>query len=107
MSVFKGCRPMAYAAAVTLGIQQPVAGQSAPRNTSVFVNYVYAASLGFGGYSLDGLTANVYALPLSKTFSDFPYDGWSVKLLMPVQFGVYSFKANFAGQDISVNQQSL
>ena len=63
--------------------------------------------VGFGGDSLDGLTANVYGLALSKTFSDLPYDGWSVKLLMPIQFGVYSFKANFAGQDISVSQQSL
>jgi hypothetical protein len=44
MSIFKAYRPMAFAAAITLGTQPPVAGQSTPRNTSVFVNYVYAAS---------------------------------------------------------------
>jgi hypothetical protein len=86
-------------------------GGSRPRRlrkiVKSFVNYVYAASLGFGGYSVGGLSANVYALPLSNTLHDFPRDGWSLKLLMPVQFGVYNFDADFQGRHISLTQQSL
>jgi hypothetical protein len=82
--------------------------QQAPlRNTEVFVNYVYAASLGFGGYSLGGLSANVYALPLSYTLDNAPRDGWSLKLLAPIQLGIYDFSSTVEGQHISLTQQSL
>jgi hypothetical protein len=73
-------------------------------NTQVFVNYVYSASLGFGGYSLSGLTANVYTLPLSDTLRGIPNDDWSLKLLFPVQLGIYDFKARVDGESISINQ---
>jgi hypothetical protein len=82
---------------------QPVDHQ----NTSVFVNYVYAASLGFGGYSLGGLTANVYQLPLSATLPDIPRNGWSLKLLLPIQFGLYDIDVNFEGQRHTLTQQSI
>jgi hypothetical protein len=78
-----------------------------PQNTTVNVNYVYAALLGFGGYSLAGLSANVYALPLSDKLTDTPRPGWSLRLLLPVQVGLYHFGATFAGQRISINQQSV
>jgi hypothetical protein len=80
---------------------------AAPRNTTVNVNYVYAASLGFGGYSLSGLTADVYTLPLSDTLQDVLRDGWSLKLLLPIQLGIYDFKGSFAGQRVSIDQQSI
>jgi len=64
---------------------------AANQNTTVNLNYVYAASLGFGGYSLAGLTAAVYTLPLADTLFDTPLDGWSLKLLLPIQLGIYNF----------------
>jgi hypothetical protein len=79
----------------------------APQHTTVSLNYVYAASLGFGGYSIGGLSANVYTLPLFDTFHNVPREGWAVRVLLPVQLGIYDFHATFAGQPISLNQQSL
>jgi hypothetical protein len=61
-----------------------------------------------GGYSLDGLNADVYTLPLGYSWHDVPRDGWTVRLLAPVQAGFYSFKATDTnGARISINQQSL
>ena len=61
-------------------------------NRAVNLNYVYAAELGFGGYSLRGLTAQVYTLPLDYTWQDVLRDGWALKILTPIQLGLYSLK---------------
>lgn len=75
---------------------------------TVNLNYVYAAELGFGGYSLSGLTAQVYELPLSYTFPGFLKDDWALKLLAPVQAGFYSLDVTDTdGERISFRQQSL
>jgi hypothetical protein len=75
---------------------------------TVNLNYVYAADLGFGGYSLAGLTADVYTLPLSYSLHGFLPDGWTLRLLSPVQFGVYSLNVTDTnGAHISINQKSL
>ena len=79
----------------------------APANTTVSLNYVYAASLGFGGYTVGGLTANVYTLPLSDTLQNVPTEGWELKLLLPVQFGNYHFSSTFQGVPLSLNEQSI
>lgn len=79
----------------------------AAQNTKVDVNYVYAASLGFGGYSLSGLSASVYTLPLSDTVGNFPYEGWSLRLLFPIQVGFYDFSATIGGRRLAVSQQSV
>ena len=84
-----------------------VRAQPALQFTTVDVNYVYAASLGFGGYAIGGLTANVYTLPLSTSWQNVPFDGWTLKFLLPVQLGLYEFKAAFQGHDISLSQQSV
>jgi hypothetical protein len=77
-------------------------------NRTVNLNYVYAADLGFGGYSLAGLSASVYTLPLSYTLPNLFWNGWAVRLLAPVQGGLYSFRAtDTSGQRLSLNQQSL
>jgi hypothetical protein len=81
---------------------------AANANRTVNLNYVYAASLGFGGYSLAGLTAGVYTLPLADTLHDFPYQGWGLRLLMPIQAGIYSFRATDTdGRRIAIDQQSI
>ena len=90
-----------------LSVEPAHAQPPAPQNTTVNINYVYAASLGFGGYSLGGLSANVYTLPLSYGLPTGPGDGWTLKLLLPIQVGFYDFKATVAGERISVSQQSL
>lgn len=77
-------------------------------NRTVNINYVYAAQLGFGGYSLAGLTASVYTLPLSYTLPSRFWNGWAIRLLVPVQGGLYSFRATDTnGQRITLKQQSL
>jgi hypothetical protein len=77
-------------------------------NRTVYLNYVYAAELGFGGYSLDGLTAQIYPLPLSYTFHDFLRNGWALKVLAPVEVGLYSLDVtDTTGERISLNQQSV
>jgi hypothetical protein len=72
-----------FAALCAAGLAAPQAyaqatAPSDPNNPyrTVNLNYVYAADLGFGGYSLAGLTANVYTLPLAHTLRDVPADGW-------------------------------
>jgi hypothetical protein len=77
-------------------------------NRTVNLNYVYAAELGFGGYSLDGLTAQVYTLPLDYTLHDVLRDGWALRILAPVQLGLYSLKVTDTdGERISIDQQSV
>lgn len=94
-------------AAAALLFQAVAKAQPAPQNTTVNVNYVYAASLGFGGYSIGGLLANVYTLPLSDTLNNLPVDGWAIKLLLPIQLGLYDFHATVNHQALSISQQSL
>ena len=95
-------------AALASHVPAPAAAQSpAAQNTDVVLNYVYAAQLGFGGYSLGGLTANVYTLPLADTLADTPGEGWGLKLLLPVQFGLYHFSGSYEGRHVSLNQTSL
>ena len=77
-------------------------------NRTVNLNYVYAAELGFGGYSLNGLTAQVYTLPLEYTFHDVARNGWALRILAPIQLGLYSLKVTDTnGERISINQQSV
>ena len=99
------------AACAALLLADQALAQSNPNgnaNRTVNLNYVYAAQLGFGGYSLAGLTANVYTLPLADTLRNVPYDGWALKLLLPVQAGLYSFRAtDVDGQRIAIDQQSI
>jgi hypothetical protein len=99
-----------YAATLAMLFASPQlqAQQPGPNeNRTVNLNYVYAAELGFGGYSLAGLTADVYTLPLYYTLQGVPYSGWSLKLMTPVQAGIYSFRGtDINGQHISIDQQS-
>jgi hypothetical protein len=77
-------------------------------NRTVNLNYVYAAELGFGGYSLSGLTAQVYTLPLDYTLHDVLRNGWALRILAPIQVGLYSLKVTDTnGEHISLNQQSV
>ena len=82
--------------------------QSPSANRTVNLNYVYAANLGFGGYSLSGLTADLYALPLTYTLPIGSGDGLKLRFKLPVQLGLYKFRAvDTDGTRIRINQQSL
>lgn len=85
----------------------PESARQTAETDTVNLNYVYAANLGFGGYSLDGLTVNVYTLPLETSFENVLRPGWTLKLLLPIQFGLYNFKADLGGQSVNITQQSL
>jgi hypothetical protein len=97
---------------VLLGLS-PRAGPAATpappsANRTVNLNYVYAADLGFGGYSLNGLNAEVYTLPLEHTFYDVPQDGLALKALAPIQVGLYSLDVTDTdGTRYSLRQQSV
>jgi hypothetical protein len=103
------CRYLAAALLCALAWADSARSQpaSAPPNSVVNLNYVYAASLGFGGYSLSGLSANVYTLPLTFTLPSAPVNGWTVKVLLPVQLGLYELRGSFQGQQVDIHQQSL
>lgn len=108
-----GCRAIATggAAALALVLAPPCARAQSPpseANRTVNVNYVYAANLGFGGYSLAGLTADVFALPLGYTVPLGAGTSWKLRLTLPVQLGLYSFRATDTdGTRIKIDQQSL
>ncbi|MBL6080053.1 hypothetical protein JMJ56_18690 [Belnapia sp. T18] len=89
-----------------LFMQHPAFAQPLP-NTTVSVNYSYAALLGFGGYSVGGLRASAYTLPLSLRLYERGRDGWKVNLLLPLQLGLYDFEANPDGRRLKVSQWSL
>jgi hypothetical protein len=77
-------------------------------NRTVNLNYVYAAELGFGGYSLNGLTARAFEVPLDYTLHDVLRDGWALRILAPIQIGLYSLNVtDTTGERLSVDQQSL
>lgn len=98
-------------ACVALFAGRPVRAQPAPvpnPDRTVNLNYVYAADPGFGGYSLSGLTADVYTLPLADTLHDVPYSGWALKPMLPIQGGIYRFRATDTdGRRIVIDQQSV
>jgi hypothetical protein len=100
----------AYAGVIVFGslASQAQIPQPSTLNRTVNLNYVYAAELGFGGYSLDGLTAQVFTLPLDYTLHDVLRDGWALRILAPIQLGLYSLKVTDTnGERISINQQSV
>lgn len=97
---------LAFAAAAPCAHAQSPA--PSPANRTVNLNYVYAANLGFGGYSLAGLDANVFTLPLGYAFPVGPGDGWILRLTLPIQLGLYNFRAtDVDGTRIKIDQQSL
>jgi hypothetical protein len=87
---------------------RPLHAQSPSANRTINLNYVYAANLGFGGYSLGGLTADLYALPFGYTLPVGSSDGLKLRFKLPVQLGIYRFRAvDTNGARIRIDQQSL
>jgi hypothetical protein len=77
-------------------------------NRTVNLNYVYAVELGFGGYSLNGLTAQAYTLPLDYRLHNVWQNEWALRILAPIQVGLYSLNVTDTnGERISINQQSV
>lgn len=65
------------------------------------VNFVYAAQLGFGGYSLAGLKASVYTLPIPFTFPNIAGTGADLQLRLPIQYGRFTFAGTYLGERIT------
>jgi hypothetical protein len=87
--------------------------QNDEENTEVTVNYVYAAQLGIGGYSVGGLDVQVFTLPLSYTFdlerrSAENGRPWRLKVSAPINLGLYEFSATAPdGTLVEADQQTL
>jgi hypothetical protein len=96
------------AATVLAGVPATaVAASPADQFRTVNVNYVYASTLGFGGYSLAGLDASVYTLPFGHSFL-LDAGGTVLRVTLPVQLGLYNFHATDTnGTHIAIAQQSL
>jgi hypothetical protein len=94
-------------AAVPAAAQMPTPNVDIDIGT-ITVNYVYAAQLGFGGYSIGGLDVAVYTLPLAYTFDDVLGPGYDVRVRLALQYGNYQFQAHPAGQPkITLNANTL
>lgn len=86
------CGPIVLALALLLGVPASARAQPAPPdvNLDVGVNYVYAAQLGFGTYSVGGLDVNVYSVPLEFSLGEVLLD-WRLRVALPVLYGDYDF----------------
>lgn len=102
---------LGIAALLTLGAGAARAGSTPDVDVdigTITVNYVYAAQLGFGGYSIGGLTVGVYTLPLAYTLADALGPGVDVRLRLPLQYGNYQFQAHPPGQPkITINANTI
>ena len=90
--------------AALLGLCSSVAGaqSSGQDNTTITVNYVYAAQLGIGTYDIGGLSVNVFTLPLSTTrplsgiFDLGPAadnaEDWRIRFKFAPSFGSFDFE---------------
>ena len=108
--VVRGICRLAIASVVATNVTwHQAAAQSAENaNRTVNLNYVYASELGFGGYTVGGLTADVFTLPYRTTIPLPGSSGWAVRLSVPLQLGIYDFKAaDTDGSTIKLNQQSV
>ncbi len=96
------------AAAIVAGVPAAAdAASPADQYRTVNVNYVYASTLGFGGYSLAGLDASVYTLPLAHSFL-LDANGAVLRVTLPIQLGLFSFHGTDTdGTRIAIAQQSL
>lgn len=72
----------------------------------VRVNYVYAAQFGFGGYSVGGLSAQVYSLPIAFTIEHLVLD-WDLRVGLPVLYGRYDIDGEDRGARVRGSSQSI
>jgi len=86
------------------------AQQSNGPEVNVSTNYVYAAQLGFGGYSVGGLDVSVYSIPVELSLGDVLLN-WRLKVALPVMYGNYDFKGTVDDGDdqirIKAHQRTL
>ena len=82
--------------ATSAGAQQT--GES-NHHTEVYVNFAYAAQLGFGSYDIGGLDVQIYKLPISFTFDLEKYHDWKLILSTPLIYGHYRFREDVLDTD--------
>jgi hypothetical protein len=64
------------------------------------VNYVYAAQFGFGGYSIGGLSVQVFSIPIEFTVPDLVMD-WDLRIGLPIIYGRYEVSGESEGYRVS------
>ncbi|MCM0148732.1 hypothetical protein KCN56_09185 [Photobacterium galatheae] len=92
---------------ITLAFTTVFQAQAAQPRINVQVNYVYTTQFGFGQYSVGGLDAEVFSLPLAFSFDDV-FQSATLDLLMPVTYGRYRFSTDgdFQGNAVSAHANS-
>jgi len=95
----RGRRAGWLALLLTFAIASPLHAQE-PRGTDVRVdvNYVYAAQLGFGAYSVGGLDVNVYSVPIEFRLGEVLLD-WRLRVALPVLYGTFDFRGTFTTEE--------
>ena len=104
-------RPLVVLMLVTMSAILPLANVSSAKDKKgdVEVNFIYAFQLGFGSYDVDGLSVDVYSLPISYTFDDF-LGSEKLKLVLdtPVFYGRFRYRETFPdGTRIKVDQDMM
>ncbi len=83
-----------------------VAGGQEELKLDADVNYVYAAQFGFGGYSIGGLSVQVFSLPLEFTLEDLVMD-WDLRIGLPILYGRYEVSGETQGIEVSATTNSI
>jgi len=91
--------------AFALCIAAGAGAQEEPR-LAADVNYVYAAQFGFGGYSIGGLSVQVFSLPIEFTLPDLVLD-WDLRIGLPILYGRYELSGETLGIEVSAVTNSL
>ena len=88
--------------AAVVGPDGEVRAQDAVPKLDAEVNYVYAAQFGFGGYSIGGLSVQVYSLPIEFTVPDLVMD-WDLRIGLPIIYGRYEVSGESEGYRVSAS----
>jgi len=96
------------AAALAAGLAWPsFAGGPAEPEPEDLVNLLYALDHGFGGYSVEGRSVQVYRIPFSVPLVASDGDRWGLRLLLPTSFGVYDLRAATGAGDLAERVETV
>lgn len=80
-------------------------GQQEPQ-LDAQINYVYASQFGFGGYSIGGLSAQVYSLPIEFTVPNLVLD-WDLQIALPIVYGRYEVSGETQGIGVRATTNTI
>jgi len=76
-----------------VGVQPADAARALRESEAEVVNFAFATQLGSGVYSVGGRTIQIYRLPVAWTIREPGDHSPSIRLRLPITFGIYDFAA--------------